>query len=130
MLIHLAAFFLTALVCHQALVARRPQRGHLTDFYICMSLGGVLGGSFNAFAAPLIFSTVLEYPLFLVLSAVARPWNLNAPVRPWVWIASAVALLAAVAATFVVHPPPEMADWVYARLGRRPNPGDGRPSRC
>ena len=27
--IHLSAFFLTALMCHQALVARRPTPGHL-----------------------------------------------------------------------------------------------------
>jgi hypothetical protein len=73
--VHLACFFLTALVCHQALVARRPDPAHLTDFYLCMSLGGVVGGAFNAFLAPVIFSTVLEYPLVLVLACFARPWG-------------------------------------------------------
>ncbi len=71
--VHLAAFFFTALVCHQALVARRPDPAHLTDFYLCMSLGGVVGGAFSAFLAPVIFSTVLEYPLVLVLACLARP---------------------------------------------------------
>jgi hypothetical protein len=70
--VHLAAFFLTALVCHQALVARKPDPAHLTDFYLCMSLGGVIGGAFNAFLAPVIFNTVLEYPLVLVLACLAR----------------------------------------------------------
>ena len=42
--IHLSAFFLTALMCHQALVARRPTPGHLTQFYLWMSFGGVVGG--------------------------------------------------------------------------------------
>ncbi|HRD28124.1 MAG TPA: fused MFS/spermidine synthase [Caulobacter sp.] len=73
--VHLSCFFLTALVCHQALVARRPDPEHLTEFYLCMSLGGVVGGSFNAFVAPLIFNTVLEYPLVLALSCLARPWG-------------------------------------------------------
>eukprot|EP01041_Mallomonas_annulata_P019371 gene19371-38677_t len=47
--IHLAAFFLTALMCHQRLVVRRPDPGRLTEFYLCLSLGGVVGGAFNAF---------------------------------------------------------------------------------
>jgi SAM-dependent methyltransferase len=71
--VHLAAFFLTALMCHQALVARRPDPARLTEFYFWMSLGGVAGGSFNAFVAPMIFDNVWEYPLVLVLSCLARP---------------------------------------------------------
>lgn len=74
-IIHLGSFFLTALVCHQALVARRPDPEHLTVFYLCMSLGGVVGGSFNAFLAPLIFDNVFEYPLVLALACLARPWG-------------------------------------------------------
>lgn len=70
--VHLVAFFFTALVCHQALVARRPDPAHLTDFYLCMSMGGVVGGAFNAFLAPVIFNTVVEYPLVLALACLAR----------------------------------------------------------
>ena len=73
--LHLAGFFLTALVCHQALVARRPEPEHLTEFYLLMSLGGVIGGGFNAFLAPAIFSGVFEYPLALLASGLARPWG-------------------------------------------------------
>ena len=73
--IHLAAFFLTALMCHQGLVARRPDPTRLTEFYFWMSLGGVIGGSFNAFLAPVIFNNVWEYPLVLALSCLVRPWN-------------------------------------------------------
>lgn len=75
LLVNLACFFFSALVCHQALVARRPDPSHLTVFYLCMSIGGVVGGSFNAFAAPLLFNWVLEYPLVLVLAGLARPWR-------------------------------------------------------
>ena len=80
--IQLTAFFFTALICHQALAARRPEPARLTEFYIWMSLGGVVGGAFNAFAAPLIFSTVVEYPGALVLACLARPWGLR---RPKTW---------------------------------------------
>jgi hypothetical protein len=62
----LAALFLIALACHGMLNARRPDAHHLTQFYLIMSLGGVLGGAFNALVAPVIFSNVLEYPLMLV----------------------------------------------------------------
>jgi len=73
--LHLAGFFLTALICHQALAARRPEPARLTEFYLLMSLGGVIGGGFNAFVAPLIFNNVVEYPLVLMLACLARPWG-------------------------------------------------------
>jgi hypothetical protein len=95
--LHLGCFFLTALVCHQALVARRPDPAHLTEFYLAMSLGGVLGGAFNAFLAPVIFSNVWEYPLVLVLACLARPWG-EGPIEPWRWAVLAAGGLAAAAA--------------------------------
>ncbi|HEX4180827.1 MAG TPA: fused MFS/spermidine synthase [Caulobacteraceae bacterium] len=78
LLLHLAGFFLTALICHQALAARRPSAGRLTEFYLAMSLGGVVGGAFNAFIAPRIFDTVFEYPLVLMLTCLVRPWGRGA----------------------------------------------------
>jgi SAM-dependent methyltransferase len=83
--IHLTAFFLTALMCHQALVARRPDPAHLTEFYFWMSLGGVVGGSFNAFLAPVIFDNVWEYPLILVASCLVRPWG-EGKAAPFAWV--------------------------------------------
>jgi hypothetical protein len=71
--LHLATFFTVAMVCHRELSQRRPGVAHLTEFYIWMSVGGVLGGAFNSLVAPLIFSKVLEYPLVLALAAVVRP---------------------------------------------------------
>ncbi len=42
--LHLATFFLTALVCHGAMAADRPASEHLTEYYLWMSAGGVVGG--------------------------------------------------------------------------------------
>jgi tetratricopeptide (TPR) repeat protein len=71
--LHLATFFVTAMVCHGQLAADRPAAKHLTEFYMWMSLGGVLGGLFSALVAPLIFSSVLEYPLMLAVACILRP---------------------------------------------------------
>ncbi len=75
LLAYTGAFFFSALVCHQRLAASRPSPRHLTEFYLLLSLGGVLGGMFNAFLAPLIFSRVAEFPLVLALATMARPWQ-------------------------------------------------------
>jgi SAM-dependent methyltransferase len=82
--VHLAAFFFTALLCHQALVARRPDPARLTEFYFWMSLGGVVGGSFNAFVAPVIFDNVWEYPLVLAAACLVRPWG-HGKLDPFGW---------------------------------------------
>lgn len=63
--LHLAAFFVSAMVCHGELARIRPHASRLTEFYFLMSLGGVLGGVFASLVAPMIFDRVLEYPLLL-----------------------------------------------------------------
>lgn len=95
--VHLAAFFLTALMCHQRLVAKRPDPAHLTEFYLCLSIGGVVGGAFNAFVAPVIFSNVWEYPLVLALACLARPWGRLDRVEPGAWVLLVTGILAAAA---------------------------------
>jgi SAM-dependent methyltransferase len=104
--VHLSCFFLSALVCHQALVARRPDPANLTEFYLWMSLGGVVGGAFNAFIAPVIFNSVVEYPLALVLVALARPWRL-ARLSTWQVAMLLGGVIAAIAAAWLVKNPPD-----------------------
>src|SRR6185295_19590359 len=62
---HLLAFFVLAILCHGFLSADRPSPAHLTDFYLSLSVGGALGGVFNTLVAPLLFNSVLEYPIAL-----------------------------------------------------------------
>lgn len=80
--VNLAAFFLTALMCHQRLAARRPAPDRLTEFYLLLSLGGVVGGVFNGLIAPAVFNMVWEYPLVLVAAGLLRPWS-RREIRPW-----------------------------------------------
>jgi hypothetical protein len=70
---HLGNFFIYCMVCHGEIARTRPATGRLTEFYLWLSVGGMLGGIFNSLAAPIIFTTVLEYPLILILGAVLLP---------------------------------------------------------
>lgn len=69
-------FFITSIMCHQELVRLKPSAHHLTLFYLVMSLGGALGGIFNALIAPLIFVKSYEFMMTLALSLLC--WNISA----------------------------------------------------
>jgi spermidine synthase len=70
---HLALLFVTGLVCHGELARARPSPHHLTQFYLCIAVGGMMGGVVNALVAPAMFDSVLEYPLILVIACIVRP---------------------------------------------------------
>jgi hypothetical protein len=70
---HLLLFFGASMLCHGALAEDRPTTRHLTEYYLWMSLGGVLGGVFNALLAPLLFRGIWEYPLMIVIACLFRP---------------------------------------------------------
>ena len=72
-LLHLAAFFSTTLMCHGELAKDRPSTKHLTEFYFWMSLGGVLGGLFNALFSPMVFQYgIWEYPVAIAFACLLR----------------------------------------------------------
>ncbi len=73
LLVHLAVFFVSAMVCHGELARTRPAVTRLTEFYLCMAVGGALGGIFNAVVAPLVFDALYEYPLVIALACLLRP---------------------------------------------------------
>lgn len=72
---HLLAFFAVSLLCHTRLANDRPKAEHLTEFFFFVSLGGVLGGLFNALIAPTIFNSYFEYPLILAVACLFRPFR-------------------------------------------------------
>jgi spermidine synthase len=71
--INLFCFFVLTLYCHGLLAAIRPNAKFLTNFYIAMSFGGVLGGIFISIIAPIIFADVYEYIVLLVIVALIMP---------------------------------------------------------
>ena len=71
--LHLTAFFVTAMMCHRELADSRPRAEFLTEFYLWMSLGGVLGGVFNVLLAPVLYDSLVEYPFALVVAFGLRP---------------------------------------------------------
>jgi hypothetical protein len=84
--LHLLAFFAAAMVCHSELAKDRPPAARLTDFYLCLSVGGVMGGIMNALVAPLLFRRVWEYPLVMLLACAVRPVTPATTVptqKPW-----------------------------------------------
>jgi hypothetical protein len=72
-LLHLLGFFVVAMVLHGEVARDRPSARHLTEFYLWVSVGGFLGGVFNALIAPVAFDTVVEYPLAIILACVFVP---------------------------------------------------------
>jgi hypothetical protein len=71
--LHLLGFFVVAVVLHGEVARDRPPARHLTEFYLWVAVGGVLGGVFNALIAPIAFDTVVEYPLAIVLACLFLP---------------------------------------------------------
>jgi len=67
-LMHLCFLFVTGMVCHNKLAGDRPDASRLPEFYLCVAIGGMLGGLFNTLIAPTIFNTIVEYPLAIVLA--------------------------------------------------------------
>lgn len=70
---HVAGFFTTTMVCHGELAKDRPSTKHLTEFYLWMSVGGMVGGIFNALIAPVIFWKYFEFPLAIFAAGLVRP---------------------------------------------------------
>jgi hypothetical protein len=97
--LHLLTLFIAALVCHGELATLRPSTGRLTQYYIWIALGGVLGGAFNSIVAPLAFDRIIEYPLlfaavcFLCPSfGYARPKPAAASPYRWRWRPKSLAI--------------------------------------
>lgn len=101
--IHIAAFFFTALVCHGELARLRPAPAHLTEFYMWMSAGGMIGGIVAALIAPQVFNWVAEYPILIVLALLCRPgwiWPTGKFSTVFFWLALAIIASVALAPAF------------------------------
>jgi hypothetical protein len=133
---HFFLLFVIALACHGALALDRPVPRHLTDFYLLISVGGVLGGLFNALVAPLVFRSLIEYPLVMVLACVllssrrAPALGLGAGAVQGLALVAAVAALALIlyseSATLRIDFSflARVLEWSSERVGRRLDPAE------
>jgi len=71
--LHLLTFTAVALSLHGELARTRPATSKLTEFFLLISVGGVLGGLFNAMIAPLVFNFIAEYPIAIILGCAFLP---------------------------------------------------------
>ncbi len=65
-------FFIVALYSHGELAKDRPTPRFLTEYFLLMSVGGMVGGVFNGLFAPVFFTGVVEYPLAIVAACLIR----------------------------------------------------------
>lgn len=112
--VHLAVFFVLAMVCHGELAARRPPAARLTEFYLWMSIGGALGGAFNALVAPVVFDAIYEFPLALAAACLLRPRAETTAHRAGRWLAGG--LVAVLTGLVFVRAAGEFAPSGYAAL--------------
>jgi hypothetical protein len=95
--LNLVVFALLTLMCHGELYARRPSPRRLTEFYLCTSLGGVIGGAFAGLLAPQIFNGNYEYPILIALALLCTPGILAGGIRQFLreallWLSASAAL--------------------------------------
>jgi SAM-dependent methyltransferase len=118
--LHLLALFVIAMVCHGELANDRPPGLQLTEFYLWISAGGVLGGMFNALLAPAFFSMVLEYPITLILACAIMPRRAPASTNRRAWLADVawpIALaLFTIGLIFVLNHIPFQSNWLGSSL--------------
>ena len=93
----LSLLFVVAVTLHAEMYRTRPSPRHLTTFYLCMSLGGALGGIFAGLLAPIIFDWTYEQPLLILLAAALVPQAFLVPGAAWLWSGSRTRTLAATA---------------------------------
>jgi hypothetical protein len=97
-LLHFLTFGVVALRCHSILASDRPPPALLTEFYVWIAFGGVLGGLFNALLAPVVFTTIAEYPILLIAACLVPIAGATDAAPPIKW-GRAVLTVAAVMVT-------------------------------
>lgn len=85
MLMHLATFTFLAFAIHGHLAQRKPDVAHLTWYYVCLSIGGALGGVLNAIAAPMLLNSTLEYPAMMFVASIISFMLLRSAKQNFSW---------------------------------------------
>jgi hypothetical protein len=71
--VHMVTLLVVAVAFHGQVARERPKTSRLTEYYLVLSIGGGLGGIFNAILAPVIFDRVIEVHLTMALAFALLP---------------------------------------------------------
>ncbi len=102
---HLLVFALLIWVLHGQLAASKPAPANLTEYFLILSVGGALGGLFNAFIAPTFMSYAIDYHLALIVALPLIIWPVvTDPFQkdPWKFVAPGLIFCAGVWMTYEV----------------------------
>lgn len=93
LLVFFSLLFASCMIVHGEIAATRPHPRYLTRFYLCISLGGAIGGILVSIIAPRIFANLWEFPITIlttgVLALLAVAWDADSwwfqplPWMPW-----------------------------------------------
>ena len=115
----LMLLFVVSVTLHAEMYRTRPSPRFLTAFYLCMSIGGALGGIFSGLLAPLLFDWTYEHPILILLAGALVPQAFLLPGAEDLWsgsrsrrlllIAVYTVIVAAIAYAAIERPWP----WLY-----------------
>ncbi|MGE0432343.1 MAG: spermidine synthase [Planctomycetota bacterium] len=99
--LHSLGVLILCTVCHAELYRARPDPRQLTAFYLCVSIGGALGGVFVGLIAPMVFPryyelhvALLMVPLLVTIGMYLDPRSLLARVQSfWLWVPPGAAII-------------------------------------
>ncbi len=119
--VHVAVFFVNALMCHGELARTRPAAQYLTAFYLWMSAGGVIGGIAAGLIAPYLFNWVAEYPILIALAVLCRPGLALPQDRRWRYLLLGLIAAAALLVIVVTLAPPKPLgeaafNWIFGAM--------------
>ena len=69
----LTLLFVVSVALHTRTYRLRPAPDRLTEFYLAMSIGGVVGGLFAALLAPVLFDWTFEHPILILAAGMLAP---------------------------------------------------------
>lgn len=96
-----ALLFISCMVCHGELAKLKPAPEHLTEFYLWIAAGGVLGGLYVSVIAPSIFADFWEFHTAILMAGVLLLITARRDVSSW-WAASAAWVTWAVVSTVAI----------------------------
>ena len=100
-LVSLVSLTAICMFFHGNLEQSKPEPKNLTSFYLYLSMGGCLGGILAGIAAPMMFSSIVEFHMVIIASFFFMLWPYVAKARKKIRIVFQTALWLLVAATYL-----------------------------